>query len=243
MENGEIYHMKIGLASYEFRNNDVAFNLAQMERAMRSARGQVELLCFGEAFLQGFDALGWTYEADKDIAVRTESEVMAQIGRMTLQYGVDVLFGYLERAGDAIYSSCAVMEKGRLLHNYRRISRGWKEYTRTDGHYREGTETGEFLYRGEPFMPALCGDMWDFPERFRTEHLLIWPVYVNFDLDGWARYEAEYAQQARLAARRALLVNSISREPKSHGGAFYFVDGKVEQKLAYDREGILAVEL
>lgn len=54
--------MRIGLASYEVKNKDVAFNLSQMERAMEKARGKVELLCFGEAFLQGFDALG-----DKDI--------------------------------------------------------------------------------------------------------------------------------------------------------------------------------
>ena len=243
MENGETHSMKIGLAVYEFRDNDIAFNLAQMERAMRSVQGQADLLCFGETFLQGFNALSWTYETDKDIAVQTDSEVMAQIGRMTLQYGVDVLFGYIERSGDTLYSSCAVIEKGKLLHNYRRISRGWKEYTRTDEHYQEGTETGAFLYRGQPVMLALCGDMWDFPERFRTEHLLLWPVYVNFDLDEWARYETEYARQANLAAPKALLVNPISREPKSYGGAFYFVDGKVEQKLAYGREGVLVVAL
>lgn len=235
--------MKIGLAVYECRDNDIAFNLAQMERAMRSAQGLVELLCFGETFLQGFNALSWAYETDKDIAVQTDSEVMAQIGRMTLQYGVDVLFGYVEKSGDALYSSCAVTEKGKLLHNYRRISRGWKEYTRTDKHYQEGTETGEFLYHGQPIMLALCGDMWDFPERFRTEHLLIWPVYVNFTLDEWARYETEYARQACLASRQTLMVNPISREPKSYGGAFYFVDGKVEQKLAYGREGVLVVAL
>lgn len=235
--------MKIGLASYEFRNHDIAFNLSQMERAMRAARGRADLLCFGETFLQGFNALCWDYGKDRDIAVSTDSEAFRQLGKLTLQYGVDVLFGYVERSGGALYSSCAVIEKGKLLHNYRRISRGWREYARTDGHYREGTETGEFLYRGRPIMPALCGDMWDFPERFRTEHLLIWPVYVNFSLDEWAGYEAEYARQAQLAARQTLMVNAISREPRSHGGAFYFADGRAEQALAYDREDILVVEL
>lgn len=235
--------MRIGLASYECRDNDMAFNLAQMERAMGAAQGRVELLCFGEAFLQGFNALCWAYEKDKDIAVPADSAVMAQIGRMTLRYGVDVLFGYIERSGEAIYSSCAVIAEGKLLHNYRRISRGWKEYARTDAHYREGTETGEFLYHGQPIMLALCGDLWDFPERFRTEHLLVWPVYVNFSLDEWAGYEAAYAKQARLAARKTLLVNPISQEPRSHGGAFCFVDGRVEQKLAYGKEEILAAEI
>lgn len=235
--------MRVGLASYECRNNDIPFNLSQMEQAMAVAQGSVSLLCFGEAFLQGFDALSWSYERDRDVAIAADSPVLERLRSMTVRYGVDLLFGYLERWEDRIYSSCAVLAEGELLHNYRRISRGWKEYTVTDGHYREGSDTGGFLYRGSPVKVALCGDMWDFPERFRTDQLLIWPIYVNFPLDAWRRYEAEYAEQARLAARRTLMVNSISREPVSHGGAFSFVDGKTEKRLPFDTEDILIVEL
>lgn len=234
--------MKIGLASYKFKNNDLAFNLAQMERAMKAAQGKAELLCFSETFLQGFDALSWDYETDKDIAVSADSEVMGQICKLTLTYEIDLLFGYIEWSGDSLYSSCAVVENGGLIHNYRRISKGWKEYTRTDEHYKEGTDTDGFLYHGEPIQIALCGDLWEYPERFKTDGLLIWPIYVNFELDEWPQREGEYAQQARLAASRTLMVNSISQDPVSHGGAFYFVDGKIEKKLDYDREGILIVQ-
>ena len=235
--------MKIGLASYGFRNNDVAFNTAQMERAMKAAQGKVDLLCFGETFLQGFDALSWKYERDKDVAVAADSGVMRRLGDMTLAYGIDLLFGYIERDGDGLYSSCAVIESGELTYHYRRVSKGWKEYSITDGHYREGTETGGFSYRGQPMKIALCGDLWDFPERFQTDGPLIWPVYVNFELEDWPRYEAEYATQAALAARRTLMVNPISGDPVSHGGAFYFVDGKIEKRLDYDTEGILIAEV
>lgn len=235
--------MKIGLASYEFINNDIEFNISQIEKAMKSVQGEVELLCFGETFLQGFDALNWNYENDKDIAVSTNSRIMRRLCDMTLQYKVDLLVGYIEKCGDAIYSSCAVIENGKLRYNYRRISKGWKEYSITDGHYKEGTETGEFLYHGQPVMVALCGDMWDFPERFKTNNLLIWPVYVNFGLDEWAKYETEYAEQAQLAADKTLMINSISQSPKSHGGAFYFVNGIIEKKLAFNTEGILIAEV
>lgn len=235
--------MNIGLVSYEFRNNDIPFNIAQMERAMRAAQGSADLLCFGETFLQGFDALSWKYEQDRDAAISADSPVMEQLRGLTLRYGVDLLFGYIERCGDTLYSSCAVIENGNLLHNYRRVSRGWKEYTITDEHYREGSDTGGFLYHGQPVTIALCGDLWDFPERFRTDHLLIWPVYVNFSLDEWTRYEIEYAGQAQLAARKALMINSISQEPKSYGGAFYFKDGRIEKKLPYDTEAILIVNI
>lgn len=110
--------MRIGLASYEFINNDIEFNISQIEKAMKSVQGEVELLCFGETFLQGFDALNWNYENDKDIAVSTDSRVMRRLCDMTLQYKVDLLVGYIEKCGDAIYSSCAVIENGKLRYNY-----------------------------------------------------------------------------------------------------------------------------
>ena len=235
--------MKIGLASYEFKNGDMAFNLRQIERAMAEAAGKADLLCFGESFLQGFDALTWRYEHDRDVAVSRDAPVMRYLKALTVRYGVDLLFGYTERDGESIYSSCAVLADGTLLHNYRRISMGWKEHDLTDDHYREGSSTEPFLYHSRTVQVALCGDLWAFPERFTTDGLLIWPIYVNFDPKEWTTFTQEYAAQANLAARETLMVNSLSREFPSHGGAFHFVDGEVVEKLAFDREGVLVVEV
>ena len=148
--------MRIGLASFRCENRNIPFNLGQMERAMASARGRADLLCFGEAFLQGFDALCWDYAADRQLAVSQDSGTMGQLRRLTRQYGMALLFGYIESEGDGLYSSCAVLADGEILHNYRRISRGWKEYDRTDGHYREGSSTGSFRLRGTDLALALC---------------------------------------------------------------------------------------
>lgn len=120
---------------------------------------------------------------------------------------------------------------------------GWKEYSITDEHYKEGVSAEAFLYHGQSFVIALCGDMWEFPERFKTDGLLIWPVYVNFELEEWAQYDKEYAEQAFLAAEKTLMINSISLDPRSHGGAFYFVDGEIEKALPYDLEDILVIEV
>ncbi len=219
------------------------FNMSQMEKALQESRGKVDLLCFGETFLQGFDSLCWDFQTDKDIAVTQDSAVMQRICNLTVKYQTDLLFGYVERNGDSIYSSCAVIVKGKLVHNYRRISRNWKEYDRTDCHYCEGATTDEFLYHGRKIMIALCGDQWLFPERFKTDDLLIWPVYVNFDMEEWKTCEQEYADQALLACPKALMINSITDDPVSHGNAFYFHNGKIEQKLSYDREAVLIVDV
>lgn len=72
--------MKIALASAKFINKDVAHNLIEMEKFMCIAKENgADLLCFGEAFLLGFDSLCWNYESDKSMALSTDSEVFSVI--------------------------------------------------------------------------------------------------------------------------------------------------------------------
>ena len=236
--------MRIGLVPYRCENKNIPFNLSQIERAMRQARGKAELLCFGEAFVQGFDCLCWDYEADRQMALTLDSAPMQQLRQWTRDYHVALLTGYIERDGEELYSSCAVLAEGEVLHNYRRITTGWKESWRCDAHYREGTEVRAFLFQGRRILLALCGDLWDCPERFRTEHLLIWPVYVSFSPQEWEAGElAAYAQQAALAADDVLLVNPIDREGGSCGGAVHFQKGRVLDRSPFDREEILLVDI
>lgn len=60
--------MYIGLAEYKFINNDIEFNISQIEKALQSSNN-IDMLCFGETFLQGFDSFNWNYELDKEIAI------------------------------------------------------------------------------------------------------------------------------------------------------------------------------
>ena len=236
--------MRIGLASFTCKNRDIAFNMSQVERALREVQGKVDLLCFGEAYLQGFDSLCWDYSIDKDMALELNSETIAQLREWSKAYGVALLTGYIEREDDCLYSSCAVMEDGRILYNYRRITKGWKEYWKTDGHYREGGKPGRFTFHGREIGLALCGDLWDCPEKFQSGRLLIWPVYVNFTVDEWNRQEMDaYARQASLAAEHVLMINPIDHEPENHGGSFYFRNGNIIDRHPFDQEGILIVDM
>ena len=236
--------MRIGLVSYRCENRNTAFNMKQIELALQRAAGKADLLCFGEAFLQGFDALCWDYEADQKIALDLSSETISQLRIWTIQYGISLIVGYIEKDEEKLYSSCVVISDGGIVHNYRRISKGWKEYTITDGHYCEGNETSAFLLHGKELNLALCGDLWDCPDRFRTNHLLIWPVYINYTTEDWNQGALdEYAAQAALVSKDVLMVNPIDHAPVNHGGSFHFHDGNTAARIPFDQEGILMVEI
>ena len=93
--------MRIALAAARFVNGDIVHNLAQIDRFAAQAREQgAALVCFGEAFLQGFDCLGWTYAQDRSMAVPAAGDAMAQVRRISEKQGVDILLGFLERDGE-----------------------------------------------------------------------------------------------------------------------------------------------
>lgn len=239
--------MKIALASAEFIDRDIAFNLSQVRRYMKEAKRKgAELVCFGESFLQGFDSLCWDFETDKNVAVSLNSPEITRLCQWTAEMGIDLLLGFIEREGDILYSTCALLGGGKLLHRYRRISKGWKEYWRTDGHYCEGEAAACFSYGGKRCLIGVCGDLWDFPERFRQEaDVLFWPVYVDFTVEEWERNElADYAKQAALACSNTLLINSVTKgsEP-AYGGCYHFAGGAVKEALPMGKEGLLILEV
>ncbi len=220
--------------------NDTSFNLDQIEKAITAAK-DADLVCFGEAFLQGFAAVTSDYAVDIKMTVEQNSAPMVRIRTLSQEYHKAIMVGYIEKDGQDIYSSYALIENGSTIHNYRRISKNWKDYKITNDNYREGTDTVPFLFHGTEMNIALCGDLWIFPESFRSSGLLIWPVYVNFDLD--ENESDEYAKQAAKACEKTLLVNPLSNDPLSRGGAFFFKNGKVEKSLDLAKEGVLIVEV
>lgn len=234
----------VALASKSFVNGDIGANLTAVLAAMAEGTALgADLVCFGEAFLQGFDSLCWNYAADRDMAQTRDSEPICRIREASLQLGVDVLFGFLEREGEALYSSCMLVEKGEIACCYRRMSRGWKEYRSTDGHYREGEAPALFDYRGWKCSIALCGDLWDTTQdSFRLgENLLFWPVYCGYSPEEWLGGTlAEYAAQCRDFAPLTLMINSLC-DGDSHGGCAAFQAGRVAALLPPGREGLLTV--
>ncbi len=235
--------MKIGLASFKFKNNDIEFNISQIKKAVEKSSNEVDLLCFGETFLQGFDALSWEYEKDINIAVSQSSKVMKRLFEISKNNDIDLLIPYIEKCGLDIYSSCALIVKGSIEYNYRRISTGWKVEEKANSFYKEGIKVDGFYYKNKKFMVGLCGDLWLYPEKFKSDGVLIWPIYVDFSVGEWEVEKKYYAEQAYKVADKVLMVNSISNNPDSVGGAFVFKNKTIIDELEFNKEEILTVDI
>ena len=75
------------------------------------------------------------------MAAEQDSLPVAKIRELSLQYRKAVMVGYIEKDGPDIYSSYALIEGGSVIHNYRRISKNWKNYitSRTETTGKERT--------------------------------------------------------------------------------------------------------
>lgn len=237
--------MRIALATVEFINNDLDYNINQIRKYMIKAKTkEVDLICFGESFLQGFDALTWKYDIDKNIALSQDSLTMEKLKGFTKEIDIDLLVGYIELDNYTIYSSYALISNGKIIHNHRRIAEGWKDYSKTDNHYQEGTCVKVVEYKEHKIVFALCGELWEYPERFKIgEDILIWGIYCNYSIDEWKSEEMEYAKFASGICHNVAIVNSISHNIDSYGGAWFIKDGEVHNKVPFEKEAMLIISL
>ena len=242
--------MKIGLATAVFINNDLIKNTKTIkEYLQRAQRENVDLLLFGESFLQGFEALAWNPETDLLIAVTKDDQLIQELKDYACELGVGLGFGYLEEYQNKIYCSYLIFDNnGRELVNYRRISTGWRYPNVDPDTYKEGEELGVFAYQGRNFTIGLCGDFWDdqLIAKIPVEtEIVLWPNFRTFDQDAWVAEEfAEYVQQAKKFAPNVCFVNSICHDEISvaHGGAFAVVNGELRYHQQIDEAGILICE-
>ncbi len=243
--------MKIALASSPAKNKDVAYNLTAMRLAIRQCSGKADLILFGESALQGFECLAWNYELDRRIAVSQDDPQITQLCHAAEESGIAVSFGYIEKHGETLYSSQLVIdENGEIIHNFHRVSPGWKE-PYADAHYAEGAHFSSFPYKGRKFAIGLCGDLWNDgrPEEMKAlgAEIILWPVWCDYPADEWnRRIKQEYAAQAALCGENVLLVNPYCADEgrsdaDAAGGAVHFHNGAVAAEAPAGRSDILIV--
>ena len=245
--------MKIALASAPVKNRNIEFNTQAMIDAMSKASGQAEVILFGVSVLQGFDCLCWDYETDKHMAVAITDAPIHRMREAAKQCGIAVSFGYIERIDDILYSSQIFIDAdGEILTVFHRVSIGWKEYSKTDDHYREGKHFEKFCFGEKSFAIGLCGDLWTDgrPEEMKALNadVVLWPVWCDYNADKWNNsIKHEYAEQAALCGDSVLLVNPCCADPDApdvaSGGLAYFRNGSIVSELSAGNSGTMIVEV
>ena len=241
--------MKIALCAARFVNGDVPGNIKRMIFYMKKYGAEADLVCFGEAFLQGFDGLIWNYDEDVRVAVEQDSPEISRLRCAARDVGTALAFGYMELAVGKIYSSYMVIAAdGTVLCNYRRMSVGWK-VPNVDERYAEGYSVAEFELGGNRFSVMLCGDLWTDEVAAELKDIdvdaVLWPVYTDFDVDvGNTTERLEYAVRANEYCRRALLVNCVcDGDGRAKGGAAVFENGRITAEVPAGGESVLVVEM
>jgi len=245
--------VKIALASAPVINRDIDYNLNIILRTMEGLSGHADLVLFGESVLQGFDCLTWDYEADRQMALGLDDPRIAEICETAKENEIAVSFGFIERLDETLYSSQLVIDAaGEIVHNFHRVSVGWKEYWHTDEHYREGERFEVFPFGGKRMAIALCGDLWTDgrPEEMRALNadVVLWPIWCDYKAEEWnGSINQEYAEQAALCGDCVLLVNPFCNDPDAEdsasGGASHYACGRIVAAEAAGSSGVLIVEV
>ena len=243
--------MKIALAALGFIDNDIDYNKKVIINALEKF-SNVDIIVFGESFLQGFDSLKFNYNEDIKIAVSINSNTIDEIKDACKLYNIAVSFGFFENFENNIYSSQITIDsKGNIINMYRRVSIGWKEKYATE-EYKEGKSFNVFNFMNKRITIGLCGDLW-YDENIDSINelnpdIVLWPVYTDYNYDEWnKKIKYEYLEQANRINAKVLLVNSYCKNKNdidiARGGALYISNKNIVDEVLSGKEDILIVEV
>jgi N-carbamoylputrescine amidase len=239
--------LTIGLAAAKFKNNDVTLNFDTVVRFLQDAKKQgVDLLLFGECFLQGFEALSWKPDIDLNIGIEKDSDSIRSLREQCRTMNIALGVGYIEKENGKLFSSYIIIDNnGNELTNYRRISRYWRTKDSDDNTYQEGSKFETFEYYGYKMTVGLCGDFWTDEVIAlvpKDVDVVLWPVFVHWPKEEWIKTQfSEYITQAKTICKNIFFVNSICEEEKSpaNGACFAVIENELRYSLDMGKEEML----
>ncbi|MEX5397150.1 carbon-nitrogen hydrolase family protein [Streptococcus sp. ZJ93] len=238
--------MKLALVSGLMASHAVEIQLERIEQYCEEA-ADCDIIVFGEAYLQGFDRLTWSYDRDKKRAVEQNSPVINRIQSIAQIYQLAISIGFFEKNDEKFFSSqLYIGATGDILSNYRRISQGWKDKN-AGKQYQEGEDFEVFDYQGRRLVTAICGDLWhdNLLNRLTTLEydICLWPVYIDYTPEEWQTAQHEYAEQTKRISKPIYLVNSYSTDKQeAYGGVYLFEKGQITPILPIGSHGIVKIE-
>ena len=115
---------KIGLACFRYRKS-VSENLKALLAHVKEAAAQgCDIVCFGEAVFSGMPSED--YARDLQLAISVDGPQARAIARAAADNKIWIVFGAMEKRLGNLYDAAFLYnDKGKLVHRYARISRGW----------------------------------------------------------------------------------------------------------------------
>lgn len=227
--------------------DDLEQSLAKIkEYAMRAAAEGAALVCFPESYLQGYTTQETlARERALDISSRPFADILKQLA--TLQ--PTLVIGFIEKAGEQLFISAAIVRQGTLLGCYRktRLAPGERLFD-------PGTETPTFELEGLRFGVNICYEL-NLPEcaaaiASQQAQLMVCPCYNMLhpeNAEWWKhRHNAIRAERTR---ETGLWLLSADVTGKRNGQIAYgptaLIDpgGTIVAQVPLMEEGLLVQEI
>lgn len=156
----------------EFRDDMEAALAYVADIADRAGRQEVELLCFPEAFLQGYLT---DPESAHRVAVGLHSPRFQSLLDRIPNGGPTIVLGLIEREGMSIFNSAAIIEDRRVIGRYRK-----QHLLAAEAAFDAGEEVHVFSIGRARFGVNICHDT-NFPSAARRvaelgAHLVVCPA-------------------------------------------------------------------
>jgi predicted amidohydrolase len=154
--------MKISIFQGPMAAGTVAESLGVMARAAEAAKG-AGLLIFPELFLTGYNIGAGNV---RSLAQPADGEAAAAAAAIARRHGIALLYGYPERAGEAVYNSALLLGKdGVARANFRKVHL-WGEIDKSV--FAEGDDPAVMAeIDGLRIGILICYDV-EFPEAVRV---------------------------------------------------------------------------
>jgi len=156
----------------EFRD-DMEAALAYVAESVNLARlREVELLCFPEAFLQGYLT---DFESAQRVALELDSPRFQSLLSHIPSEGPDIVLGLIEREGTSIFNSAVIIRGRRVSGHYRK-----QHLLAAEAAFDAGKGMGVFSLGRARFGVNICYDT-NFPSTARCvaelgAHLIVCPA-------------------------------------------------------------------
>lgn len=212
---------KIALASF-FHKDSVKGNLkALLVNVKKAAAHGCDIVCFGETVFTGMPVE--KYREDLKRAISLDGPEARAMAGAAAANKIWLLAGVMEKNKGRLYDAALLYDdKGKLVHRYARISRGWHSKKVPARYYRQGRSVKACRTPFGRFAFEICGDLF-YPEiraRLRgvsPDYLfcLMWRSLENGKRDRkyWESKERpEYLRQIRDVGADAFFINALERK-------------------------------